>query len=183
MRLLERLAIVLVALAIAVAVIVVLSGGPLAGRDDPGLSGPSTQIGLSYRDLGDAHLRPGAKPPHYDSDPPTSGAHVPVAVRHDRTELSNSQLLQALELGNIVVLYGTRQAPRDLRRLAGSLAAPFTPALAAGGQAVILARRPGTSGLVALAWTRLLHVRSAADRQLRSFILFWLGHGAPRPDN
>ncbi|HXO09473.1 MAG TPA: DUF3105 domain-containing protein [Solirubrobacteraceae bacterium] len=183
MRLLERLAIVLVSLAIATAVIVLLSGGPLTGHDNPGLSGPSNQIGLSYRDLGDAHLKPGARPPHYDSDPPTSGPHVAVAVRHDGTTISNDQLLQALELGNVVVLYGTRQPPRDLRRLAGSVAAPFSPALAAAGQAVIVAQRPGTRGLVALAWTRLLHVKSAVDRQLRSFILFWLGHGAPRPDN
>jgi Protein of unknown function (DUF3105) len=183
MRLLERLAIVLVALVIAVAVIVLLSGGPLAGRDNPGLAGPSNQIGISYRDLGDAHLTPGAKLPRYDSDPPTSGAHVPVAVRHDQSTISDNQLLQALELGNVVVMYGTRQPPQDLRRLAASIAAPFTPALAAAGQAVILTRRPGTRGLLAIAWAHLLHVRSAADRQLRSFMLFWLGRGAPPSDN
>ena len=106
-----------------------------------------------------------------------------VAIRHDERTLSDNQLLQALELGNVVVMYGTAKPPRDLRRLAASVAAPFTPALAAAGQAVILARRPGTHGLLALAWTHLLHVRSAEDRQLRSFILFWLGRGAPPSHN
>ncbi len=183
MRLLERLAIVLLSVVIAVAVIVLLSGGPLTGHDNPGLSGPSNQIGVAYRDLGDAHLKPGAKPPRYDSDPPTSGPHVGVAIRHDERTISDDQLLQALEAGNVIVMYGTAKPPRDLRRLAASVAAPFTPALAAAGQAVILARRPGTHGLVALAWTHLLHVRSAADRQLRSFILFWLGRGAPPSHN
>jgi hypothetical protein len=183
MTLLERLAIVLVSLAIAIAVIVLLSGGPLSGRDNPGLTGPINQIGLAFRDLGDAHLIPGSKLPHYDSKPPTSGAHVPVAIRHDRSVISDNQLLQALELGNVVLMYGTPEPPPALRRLADSIAAPFTPALAAAGQAVILGRRPGTRGLIALAWTHLLHVRSATDRRLRSFILFWLGRGAPRSHN
>ncbi len=183
MTLLERLAIVLVSLAIAIAIIVLLSGGPLSGRDNPGLSGPVNQIGLAFRDLGDAHLKRGAQPSRYDSDPPTSGPHVPVAIRHDRAVISDNQLLQALELGNVVVMYGTREPPLALGRLAGSIAAPFTPALAAAGQAVILARRPGTRGLIALAWTHLLHARSATDRRLRAFILFWLGRGAPQSHN
>ena len=183
MRLIERLAIVLVSLAIAIGVILLLSGAPLTGHDSPGLRGPTNQIGLRFRDQGDRHLKPGAKLPRYDSNPATSGAHVPTAIRSDESMISNNQLLQALELGNVVVMYGTRRPPRDLRRLAASIAAPFTPALAAAGQAVILARRPGTRGLLALAWTRLLHVRSAADHQLRSFILLWLGHGAPRSHN
>lgn len=183
MRLFERLAIVIASFAIAIGVIIVLSGGPLTGRDNPGVSGTTNQIGVGYRDLGDARLPPGSQPPRYDSDPPTSGAHVPVAVGSDDSALSDNQLLQALELGNVVVMYGTSKPPAALRGLAGSTAAPFSRALAAAGQAVILARRPGTAGLLALAWTRILHVRTATDPQLRSFILFWLGRGAPGPHN
>jgi len=179
MRLLERLGIVLVALAISIAVIALLSGGLLAGRDDPGVSGTSAQLGAQFRDLGDAHLAPGAKDPHYDSEPPTSGAHVPVEIKRDETEISDDQLLQALELGDVVIMYGTSRPPAALRAVADSIAAPFTPSLAAAGQAVILARRPGTNGVLGLAWTRLVHVRSAEDRQLRSFVLYWLGRGAP----
>jgi hypothetical protein len=180
MTALERVAIVAVSFAIAVAVIVILSGGPLTGSDNPGITGPTSQIGTQYRDLGDGTLSPGAKPPRYDSQPPTSGPHVPVAVQRDDATLSDNQLLQALALGDVVVLYGTRTPPRDLRVLATSVAAPFSPALAAAGQAVILARRPGTPGLLGVAWTRLVHVHSAADPQLRSFILFSLGRAAAR---
>lgn len=183
MRLLERLVIVLLSVAIAVAVIVLLSGAPLTGHDNPGLSGPSNQIGVAYRDLGDAHLKPGAKPPRYDSDPPTSGPHVPVSIRHDERPVSDNQLLEALERGNVVAMYGSAEPPGDLRRLAASVAAPFTPPLAAAGQAVILARRPGTRGVLALAWAHSLHVRDASDPQLRSFMLFWLGRGAPSSHN
>ena len=179
MRLLERIAIVLAAFAISIAVIALLSGGLLAGRDSPGVSGPDTQLGAQFKDLGAAHLKPGAPHPRYDSNPPTSGAHVPVPIRRDGARLSDDQLLQALELGNVVLMYGTRRPPAGLRRLVASIAAPFTAALAAAGQAVILARRPGTSGVLGAAWTHLVDVRFANDPQLRSFVLYWLGRGAP----
>src|SRR5262249_26776067 len=141
MRLLERLTIVVVSLVIAIAVIVVLSGGPLSGRDSPGVSGPTTQLGVGFKDLGNAHLAPGSPRPRYDSNPPTSGPHVPAAVRRDGSTLSDNQLLEALALGDVVVMYGTNKPPSRLRRLVASVAAPFTPALASAGQAVILAHR------------------------------------------
>jgi hypothetical protein len=178
MKLLERLVIVLVSFAIAIGVIVILSGGPLAGRDNPELSSPGGELGMRFRDLGDAHLSPGAKHPRYDSQPPTSGPHVPVPIRRDRSVISDDQLLQALAVGNIVVMYGTRVPHKPLPELVASIAAPFSPRLAAAGQAVILVRRPGTRGLIALAWTRLLRVASATDPRLRSFVLQWLGRGA-----
>jgi len=178
-RLLERTAIVVVAVAISVGVIALLSGGLLAGSDEPGISGKGPALGVKFRDLGHMHLVPGSLHPVYDSVPPTSGAHVPVPVKRDETPISVDQLLQALEVGNVVLLYGTRSPPSGLRALADSISAPFTPALAASGQAVILARRLGTRGLVALAWTRLLRVASVRDHNLRSFAQQWLGHGAP----
>ena len=79
-----------------------------------------------------------------------------------------------------MIAYGTRQPPAGLTRFARSVAPPFTPALAATGDAVILARRPGTDGLVALAWTHLLRVNTASDPQLGQFVSFWLGRQAPR---
>jgi Protein of unknown function (DUF3105) len=181
MTALERVSIVVASLAIAVAVIILLSGGPLTGGDSPRITGPTSDIGTQYRDLGDGTLSPGARPPRYDSQPPTSGPHVPVAVRRDGVTLSDNQLLQALAVGDVVVMYGTRSSSRALRAVAAAVATPFTPALAAAGQAVILAHRAGTQGLLGVAWTRLVHVRSAADPQLRSFILYWLGRGAARP--
>jgi hypothetical protein len=177
MRLVERVAIVVVALAIAVAIIALLSGGLLAGRDNPGISGTSSELGFQFPDQGDAQLAPGAPHPAYNSRPPTSGAHVPTPLTRDETTISDDQLLTALAGGNIVLMYGSARPPAGLLRMADSVAAPFTPALAAAGQAVILARRPGTNGVIGLAWTRLVHVRSPTDPQLRSFALFWLGAG------
>ena len=178
-RLLERAAIVVAALVITIGVIALLSGGLLAGNDDPGVSDSGAPLGVVYRDLGHAHLAPGTLRPVYDSDPPTSGPHVPVAVKRDESQLSDDQLLQALEVGDVVIMYGTGLPPPGSRQLARSVAPPFTPALAAAGQAVILARRPGTTGLIGLAWRRLVHAGSAADPTLHSFLVYWLGRGAP----
>jgi hypothetical protein len=177
-RLLERIAVVVISFAIAIGVIALLSGGLLAGRDNPGVSDRGAVVGIKYRDQGSTHLAPGSLQPVYDSDPPTSGPHVPLPVVHDESVLSNDQLLQALEEGNVVIVYGTAAPPPELGTLAARVAAPFTPALAAAGQAVILARRPGTHALIGLAWTRAIHVTSPQDPRLRGFAELWLGRGA-----
>jgi hypothetical protein len=178
-RLLERLAIVVVSLAISIGVIAVLSGGLLAGRDDPGVAGTGAGPGIQFRDQGHVHLRPGLLRPVYDTDPPTSGAHIPVPVTRDDAQLSNDQLLQALEVGNVVFMYGGAKPPSGLGALASAVASPFTPPLAASGEAVILARQPGTRGVIGLAWAHMVRVRTAGDPLLRSFASFWLGRGAP----
>ena len=75
-------------------------------------------------------------------------------------------------------MYGTPTPPPGLEALVRSVAGPFSPSLATAGQAVILARRPGTAGLIGLAWTRMVRVPSAADPSLRQFAQVWLGRGA-----
>jgi hypothetical protein len=176
-RLIERSAIVITALAISIGVIALLSGGLLAGHDDPGVSGSSSLIGVQFPDQGATHLAPGTLQPVYDSDPPTSGPHVPEPVLHDQSPLNDYQLLQALEVGDVVIMYGSSRPPKALQSLADSIAAPFTPALAAAGQAVILAPLPGLRALIGLAWTRAIQVSSADSASLRSFTLYWLGRG------
>jgi hypothetical protein len=173
----ERVAIVVVSLALSIGLIAVLSGF-FAGRDQPGVSGSSTP-GQTFRDLGHAHLTPGRPRPAYNSDPPTSGAHVPQPVLHDESQLSDDQLLQALEAGNVVIMYGEQSPPSGLSAVARTVAYSFTPALAATGQAVILARRPGVQGVIGLAWTHMIRVSTPADPALRQFAAFWLGRGAP----
>ena len=174
----EWVAIVLVALAIAAGAIALLSGY-FAGNDTPGVTGSSRGPGIAVKDIGDTHLRRGQTPPRYSSNPPTSGPHVPVPVRSNRAVLSNNQLLEALELGDVVLVYGSPAPPPQLQAVARANAAPFTPALAAAGQAVILARRPGTRGVVGLAWAHLIRVPGPAAPSLRHFIQYWLGRGAP----
>jgi hypothetical protein len=142
------------------------------------VSGSDTGPGIRFRDQGDAHLRPGELEPIYDSDPPTSGPHIPVAITADGAQLTNDQLLQALQVGDVVLMYGSTKPPAGLAQLAAGVAPQFTPALSASGQAVVLAHRPGTAGVIGLAWTHMLRATSAADPALRSFAQFWLGRGA-----
>jgi len=177
-RALEWAAIVVASLAVSFGLIALLSGF-FASRDAPGVSGPSGLPGIAFRDLGDAHLQPGQPHQRYDSSPPTSGAHVVAPVPADRARLSDDQLLEALELGNVVVMYGTPTPPPALEALVGQVAYRFSPALAAAGQAVILARRPGTNGLIGLAWTHMLRIASPSDPLLKQFTQYWLGRGAP----
>lgn len=106
-------------------------------------------------------------------------AQTPAAIRSDRdgTHLSEDQTLHALELGDVVLLYGTSAPPAALRALQRSVSGPFDPVLAANGAAVILGYRPGTDGVTALAWRRVLHAPSASDPALQEFADYWLGRG------
>jgi hypothetical protein len=94
-------------------------------------------------------------------------------VTRDQAPLSDDQLLEALHLGNVVFAYDG--SPAELKKIQDQVAGPFDPQLAAAGQAVILDRRPGVKGTIALAWRREL--RSDDPAQLRDFADAWLGQG------
>ncbi len=170
---LERIAIAIASIALATVLIALLSGY-FAGHDTAAVTGVGG-VGLRYADQGDGKLARGYPNPPYDSDPPTSGPHVSEGVAADDQRLSDDQILTALAAGNIVILYGSEQPPAGLAAIAGA----FTPALASAGDAVILGRRPGISGLVALSWTRMLRLSSPQDPRLQEFIQELLGRGAP----
>jgi hypothetical protein len=180
---LERVAIVVVSLVIAFVAIGVLTGY-FTSHDPAGVSGSLGGPGLVYRNLGDKQLTPGQPRPVYDSNPPTSGPHVPTPVRFDQAVLTDNQILTALAAGDVVLIYGGTHPPPGLAELARATAGPFTPALAAEGGAVILARLPRVGGIIALAWTRMLpitglvRVTAGDDALLKQFIQSWLGRGA-----
>jgi hypothetical protein len=107
-------------------------------------------------------------------------AQTPALIRSDRdgTRLSEDQTLHALELGDVVLLYGTRAPPPALRALQQSVSGPFDPVLAANGAAVILGYRSGMHGATALAWRHVLRTPSPSDPALQAFTDYWLGRGA-----
>jgi hypothetical protein len=145
----------------------------LASRDPSGVSTASGP-GTLEPDRGNRRL-PASAPAAADALP-TSGPHHAVPVRRDGVALSGDQVLTALAAGNVVLAFdGSAEA---LRRLQRSTAGAFTPDLAAAGQAVILDRRPGVAGVVALAWRRRLRVADASDARLADFVNAWLGQGA-----
>ncbi len=155
------LAVLGVAVAVAVVVVVVLV---FSARDESDLSsGPAG---------------PGQAQPE-GANPPASGPHSDALVTRDRQPLSNDQLVNALALGDVVILYeGAKPAPA-LVRLQRAVAGPFDAELAAAGQAVILAPRKGAGAATALAWKRILRTDDPADSNLQDFAEFWLGRGIP----
>ena len=132
--------------------------------------------GVLQPDHGHAHDRAAAPSP--PDDPPTSGAHRPVLVTRDATALSDDALLHALELGDVVLAYDAPRPPAALRSVQRAVAGPFDSELAAAGQAVILDRRRGVHGVIALAWRRELRTSGPGDARLRDFAEAWLGRGA-----
>jgi hypothetical protein len=111
------------------------------------------------------------------ASPPSSGGHTPSPVGRDQAELTDDQLLSALELGNVVLVYPGAKPPAELAAIQNDVSGPFDPALEQAGQAVILMRRPDAK-LQALAWKRRLVASAPSDPALREFAEAWLGQGA-----
>ncbi len=128
-------------------------------------------------DLAEAPAGPGQAQAEGEGEFPTSGPHERALVTRDRRELTDDQLLTALELGNVVILYEGREPPPELVRLQDDVAGPFDAEIAAAGQAVILAPRDGAGPATALAWERVLQTDDPGDPELTAFAEAWLGRG------
>jgi len=172
----------LVVVVACAALVVVAIGGWLLfanARDDAGVGASAAPSGPGdlQPDRGDRHLPAGEHVPLEGlTDPPTSGAHHDRLVTREGT-LDPNEILHALELGDVIFFYGSAKAPAALKRVQEDVSGPFDPEVAAAGQQVVLARRPGTDGVVAAAWRRLLRTGDAADPRLREFADAWLGVG------
>jgi hypothetical protein len=173
-RVLRTVASVAVAVVAVVALLLFLQSRDKSTLDT-GDSKPQQGVGTLEPDQGSAHHKAPAGF-RYASDPPTSGPHLPVKIPA-RGSLSTDALLHALEVGDVVLVYGSDADGSKLAALRDDVAGD-DPALVGAGQAILLDRRAGTSGVVALAWRRLLRVSSANDPRLREFAQSWLGHGA-----
>jgi len=148
----------------------------LAGRDSSQVESAATGPGVEEPDRGNERVTDGPDTPASPVDePPTSGPHRAETVQADRTELSDDQILEALALGNVVIAYDG-EAPSAVQE---EVSGPFDPEVAAAGQAVILAKRPGIGELQALAWRRRLVASGPDDPKLQEFAEAWLGQGAP----
>lgn len=168
----SRLAAVVLGVLVLLAALYALSS-LFNSRDDAGVN-RSAGPGEAEPDRGSAH-EPGRD--RSGPDPPTSGSHTPDLVTRDARELSDDQILHALELGDVVLAYADRRPPAGLRAVQEEVAGPFDAELAAAGQAVVLARVPGVPGIQALAWRRRLRASGPDDPGVRAFAESWLGRG------
>jgi uncharacterized protein DUF3105 len=168
----RRAAVVVASGAVAVGLLVVLVL-VLGGRDKAPVQtvqGP----GEAFRDQCAAHER--TDPSTYNSDPPTNGPHLPRLPAREQLS-GDDELLHALELGDVVILYPQRTPPATLRRLQDDLSGPFDRDVAAAGQAVILSRDPSVGQITGLAWRHRLRATGAGEPAIREFADFWLGKG------
>jgi hypothetical protein len=145
----------------------------LGARDDPEVA-PTPGPGELRPDQGAAHDGPA----NASGDaPPTSGTHRPQLVTRERRTLTDDQIIHALELGNVVILYDAPDPGTWLERVQRDVAGPFDAEVAAAGQAVILARRTSAGPATALAWRRILRTDDPRDPRLHEFAEAWLGRG------
>ena len=172
----RRLVLIAVAVALLAAGLVALVAA-FTARDDARV-GSSQGPGVLQPDRGARHLPEGQAAAIPAGTLPTSGPHRPELVTRDRRRLTDDQILHALELGDVVILYDAPEPPAALVRLQRRVAGPFDAELAAAGQAVILARRAGAGPATALAWRRVQRAEDPADPRLRAFADAWLGRGA-----
>ena len=137
-------------------------------RDDPEVAS-ATGPGELQPDRGSGHDAAA----NVTDEFPTSGPHREELVTRDRRRLTDDQILHALELGNVVILYDGPPPAAVQEEVAG----PFDAEVARAGQAVILARRPGAGPATALAWRHVYKAADPTDPGLREFAEAWLGRG------
>jgi hypothetical protein len=169
---LRRFGLVAAGVLVAVAGLIVLAVA-FNARDDPEVAGAPTGPGELQPDRGSGHDAAA----NVTGEWPTSGPHREELVTRDRRPLSDDQILHALELGNVVILYDAPDPGAALEGLQEDIAGAFDAELAAAGQAVILARRKGAGPATALAWRRVYQTPDARDPALREFSEAWLGRG------
>ena len=137
-------------------------------RDDPEVAS-ATGPGELQPDRGSGHDAAANAGDEF----PTSGPHRDELITRDRRRLTDDQILHALELGNVVILYDGAPPTAVQEEVAG----PFDAEVARAGQAVILARRDGAGPATALAWRHVYRADDASDPGLREFAEAWLGRG------
>jgi hypothetical protein len=121
--------------------------------------------GEKFPDLGNAHIQT-ASEPHvpYNSDPPTSGPHLPYIAPwgvHTRPITLELQV-HNLEDGGVMVQYNCT-CPELVEQLRGIVSRY--------DKYVILAPYPGMKSRIALtAWTRLDRLEEFDDKRIRRFI-------------
>ena len=132
----------------------------------------TAQPGVSQPDQGNRHIQTlNETIPPYNSEPPTSGPHLPyVAPWGIHTEPIPRQLqVHNLEDGGVMVQYNCPDACPDL-------VAKLKAIVAGYDHQVILAPYPGMKTRIALtAWTRLDFFDELDERRVRRFITAYRG--------
>ena len=109
--------------------IVVAVGALLAlgARDEAPVAPASGRASRSPTGAPSTYRGPPRARPAPPTGPAASGPHRPELVTRDRRELTDDQILHALELGDVVIFYPQARPPAALAELQRELAAGSTP--------------------------------------------------------
>jgi hypothetical protein len=133
------------------------------------------ELELNPPDDGEGHLRPGAPPPRYSTDPPSSGDHAdtPAADGAYVDAVPTGGYLHALEHGRVAILYDPALPEEEQLAIKG--------VFDEDPQGLLLFPRPDRAyELAAVAWTRLVtceRYSPAALDILRNFRDVYRGQG------
>lgn len=114
---------------------------------------------------GTTHIQMGQSHPAYNSNPPTSGWHLPQTVQWGlpRTEIPDEFAVHNLEHGGIWITY---QDPRD-----GNLVKKLEALASRYPTKIIVSPRPTTDSAIAVvAWERLLKLHTYDETRIVEFI-------------
>lgn len=139
----------------------VLAGIPACGSSPQRACGPITRDALDPGSL--THVLPGAPPPSYLTDPPTSGAHQPTPMIHgvQRRPIAPQIQVGILEEGRVLVQYHG-VSTKDVARLRTLSSHEVVVAPAAS--------LPGNTRVVATAWVTRQECSAVDLGQLRHFV-------------
>jgi hypothetical protein len=109
-------------------------------------------------------------------DTPTTSSDGDAGPGRVDTTASSAQL----RAGNVILEYADRADLPALRAIARAETGTDSPdaSLVAAGQAVIVGRAAGGSGVTARAYHRTLHAPSGKDPAVEDFVSAYLGQGA-----
>ena len=109
-------------------------------------------------------------------DSPTTSGNGSTGPGQADTAASSAQL----RAGNVVLQYSSPSDGGPLRAIARAEAGTDTPdpTLVAAGQAVIVDRVAGATGVVARAYHRTLRAPNSRDPAVEDFVSAYLGQGA-----
>lgn len=136
---------------------------------------PELEAVETFPDLGGQHLAAGAPAPAYNSDPPTSGPHLPTPAPCGiyRQPVPDVASVHSMEHGAIVVQYDPALAQDEIEQLEEI-------GRSIGGE-IIVAPRPGNPAPVALtAWTKRLLI-DRVDQDVISAFEREFGNRGPEP--
>lgn len=163
-------------------------GAPASAGDISVAIDPEAQV-RNFPDLGSAHLTSGQKvsdlvPGGYNSNPPTSGPHLPTwsnwGVLNDRQQ--DELLVHNLEHGGIVMFY---DCPQGCTTAVNTLATYARRYPAQNFTGILLAPRPLPNGarISLSAWGNQLLLKTVDVDKINKFIAQFIGKGPERDPN